>query len=96
MSTNTISQKIKEARREARLSQKQLSEALLVSEKAISSYEAGRTIPSVKTLQRIAIKTNKPISYFTEESADLNVTITELLKSIDSQLAQIRQLLDIK
>lgn len=93
MSTNLIGKKIREARTDSHLSQKELSDALSVSEKAISSYESGRTVPSIKTLQIISKKTKKPLSFFTEEETDVQLTVAALLNSIDAQLAQIKKLL---
>lgn len=59
-----IGQKIKEAREELRLSQKDLGMSLGLSDKAISAYEAARTVPPLETLVRIADELNKPIDYF--------------------------------
>lgn len=95
MSTTLLARKIKEARIEANLSQLELSRALVVSEKSISSYEAGRTKPNIETLNKIAKKTNKPINYFTEDKnieTDLNIK----LDMIQAELIKIKKLLNAK
>src|SRR3990167_7210084 len=92
MSTTSLGKKIKEARLEAKLSQLELSEALIVNEKSVSSYEAGRTKPSVETLNKIAKKTNKPIAFFIEDkSIDIDVDLK--LNNIQSELEKIKQIL---
>ena len=92
MSTKLIAKKIREARLESNLSQKELSSALLVSEKAVSSYESGRTQPSLETLDKIAKKTQKPIWYFTQENTE-DFTLLAKLATIEAQLKEIKQIL---
>src|SRR4030042_3569489 len=64
-----IGHKIKEAREELRLSQKDLGMSLGLSDKAISAYEASRTVPPLETLVRIADELNKPIDYFIKSNS---------------------------
>ncbi len=59
-----IGAKIKEAREQLRLSQKDLGMSLGLSDKAISAYEASRTLPPLETLVRIADELKKPLDYF--------------------------------
>lgn len=47
-------QKIKQLRLEKQLSQKQLGEILNVSDKTISKWETGRTLPDIEMIQKIA------------------------------------------
>ncbi len=93
MSTKDIGKKIREARNELGISQKKLGEALIISEKAISSYESGRTAPSIQILQKIAKRTNKPITYFTDELTK-ETSLIFLLENIENQLKEIRRLLE--
>lgn len=92
MSTTSLGKKIKEARLEANLSQIELSQALVVNEKSVSSYEAGRTKPSVETLNKIAKKTNKPIAFFTEDK-NVEIDLDLKLNNIQKELEKIKQLL---
>ncbi|OGC51848.1 hypothetical protein A2982_03935 [candidate division WWE3 bacterium RIFCSPLOWO2_01_FULL_39_13] len=92
MSTSLIAKRIKTARKEAQLSQKELGKALSVSEKAVSSYESGRTIPPFHTLEKIAKKTSKPIRYFSEENIQ-EISLLSKLIIIEKQLAEIKKLL---
>ena len=92
MSTTSLAKKIKEARLEANLSQLELSRALVVNEKSVSSYESGRTKPSIETLNRIAKKTNKPIAFFTEDK-NVDIDLDLKLNNIQTELEKIKQLL---
>lgn len=92
--SNLLSDKIKNARKQANLSQKDLGSALLVSEKAISSYESGRTKPSVEALIKIAQKTNKPMSFFTDainEDLDVLKQLKEISTKLDEVLVEVRK-----
>ncbi len=92
MSTTSLGKKIKEARLEANLSQLELSQALIVNEKSVSSYEAGRTKPSIETLNKIAKKTNKSIAFFTEDK-NVEIDLDLKLNNIQAELEKIKQLL---
>lgn len=92
-----LASKIKKARKDSKMSQKELGEALSVSDKAISSYESGRAIPTIPTVQKLAKITHKPVSYFVsteEESTEYNVA--SLLKQIETNLEEVKKLLDSK
>lgn len=62
-----FSRKLRQARAEAGFSQKEIGEAIGLSDKAVSTYETGSVEPSLENLNIIAKLTNKPISYFFEE-----------------------------
>ena len=64
-----IGKKIKNAREEQGISQKDLGMSLGLSDKAISAYEASRTIPPLETLIRIAEELNKPLDYFIKDNS---------------------------
>jgi|688.fasta_scaffold11808_13 transcriptional regulator with XRE-family HTH domain len=95
MSNNKLADKIKQARRDSNLSQKELGQAVLISEKAISSYEQGRTTPPIGMLKKIANKTNHPISFFVEESSK-DYEIHSLLEKVEGLLSDIKNLLEKK
>lgn len=57
----TIGERIKKKRREAGFTQKQLGEALGVSQQQIAQYESGKRTPKVDTLVRIANALNTSI-----------------------------------
>ena len=54
--------RIREARKLAGLTQKQLGERLGVSESAVAQYESGQRVPKVDTLQRIAAALDIPLA----------------------------------
>jgi len=58
---------IKLARVELDLTQTQLAEKINAKQKSISRYETGASLPSIKTLVKIARVLKKPASYFLDE-----------------------------
>jgi transcriptional regulator with XRE-family HTH domain len=83
--------RIKQAREGSHISQKELGESVGVSDKSISSYEKGRSMPPVEKLKKIARKTNKPLLFFTEEST-VKVDIVTKLNNIEKQLKEVLEL----
>ncbi len=90
---NEIGQRIKNARKSVGLSQKQLANVLKISDKAISSYEIGRTQPSFTTLKRISQAVQKSITYFDEGETDTKAELDIKLRIIEKELAEIKKLL---
>jgi transcriptional regulator with XRE-family HTH domain len=88
----TLAQRIRQARESVHISQKELGENIGVSDKSISSYEKGRSMPSFEKLKKIASITKKPITYFTDEQTK-NTNILEKLLSIEQDLEDIKKLL---
>jgi transcriptional regulator with XRE-family HTH domain len=88
-----ISRKLKMARREAGYSQKELGQILKLSDKAISSYEVGRSMPSLDILDEIAKLTNKPINYFLDEEPDGDLNLKIKLDKIEREIAEIKGIL---
>lgn len=88
-----IGRRIKKSRKSLGLSQKDLARTLKVSDKTVSSYEVGRTIPSFETITKIGKIVHKPITYFEEgaDSTDLDFQIK--LKTIEKELLEIKKLL---
>lgn len=89
----TIGDRIKKARKERGLSQKELGEALQLSDKAISSYEVGRAMPNIDVIKEIGRLTYKPIQYFIEDNDPDDLDLQMKLNSIERELLEIKQLL---
>lgn len=71
---STIGKKVKELRKELNMTQAELAEPEM-TKSMLSHIEKGYSNPSMKSLQFIANKLNKPIAYFLE---DESTNITEL------------------
>ena len=82
-----IGEKIREYREKAAISQKKLGLSLGLSDKAISAYESGRTLPPLETLSKIANELGKPLSFFLSDNHDTR--IEERLENIESSLSSI-------
>ncbi len=86
----TLGEKIKQARKEAKLSQLQLGVALKVSDKTISGYESDRISPPIDKLQTIAELLKKPITFFLGVD-ERDYTIQARLRAVEIKLRDIRQ-----
>lgn len=91
--SQTIGNQIRKARKEIGLSQKQLGHALKLSDKAVSSYEIGRSVPSFRVLRKISKVVYKPISYFDEETGNEDMDLAIKISTIEKELAEIKALL---
>lgn len=89
---HVLAKRIREAREGAQLSQATLAKNIGVSDKAISSYEKGRSTPPFEKLQKIAEQTAQPLTYFTDEAA-IESLIAAKLTTIEHQLQEIKELL---
>ena len=90
----TLALKIRRARKESKMSQKELGEALGISDKAISSYEQARAVPPIKTLQKIAKITRKPLGYFTATGeSEVDYSVSAILSNIERELKEVKDLL---
>lgn len=91
-----IGQRIRKHREAAAISQKKLGIALGLSDKAISAYESGRTLPPLETLFRIAEELHKPVEYLiTEENRETRIDerlnrMEEALKEIADELNKLK------
>lgn len=90
-----LASRIRSARRASRLSQAQLAGGIGLSDKSISSYEQGRSIPPLGKLKKIAKTTNHPLTYFMEESGD-QATLQQKLILVERELSEIKKLLKKK
>ena len=90
-----IGQKIRDAREEQGISQKDLGMALGLSDKAISAYEASRTVPPLETLIRIAEELNKPIDYFIKSNTQdykVETRLAAMEQVVEQLLREIRKI----
>jgi transcriptional regulator with XRE-family HTH domain len=67
MDAKKLGKKIKLARVEQDLTQRQLAEMIEGEQKSISMYETGVSLPSLETLEKIANALKKPFIYFLGE-----------------------------
>ena len=67
MDTKKLGKKIKLSRIELDLNQTELAEKIGATQKSISRYETGVSLPSLATLLKIAKTLKKPASYFLDE-----------------------------
>jgi predicted adenylyl cyclase CyaB len=101
-SMTNIGEKIKEIRIKNNLTQQELADKLYVSDKTISSYESGRTLPDINTLIEISNVLNVSIVNFVTNTNDKNIEIefkikvnriklNELLKKIKDDSIFVRE-----
>ena len=88
----TLAEKIRTARREAGLTQGALAEKMGVTDKLISAYEKGRSIPPLKRLKQLTEFTHFLISYFTGDEDIRNVLIAKLT-NVEKLLNEVKQLM---
>jgi len=67
MDAKELGKKIKLARIELDLTQTQLAQRIHSKQKSISRYETGASLPSIKTLVKIAKFLKKPAGHFLDE-----------------------------
>ena len=67
MDAKKLGKKIKLARIELDLTQTQLAQRINSKQKSISRYETGASLPSIKTLVKIAEVLEKRAGYFLDE-----------------------------
>lgn len=93
---SNLSNKIKSAREESKLSQIQVGSIIGISDKTVSGYESGRICPPIDKLQALSDLYKKPITYFLEvDSKDYKVS--SRLRGIEMKLNEIRdELKEIK
>lgn len=95
MEDNPIPLRLKQARKRADITQKNLGVMIGMEESSASSrmnhYEKGRHVPDISTLRKLAAALNVPMSYFfceDELSAELAIQIEKLPKSEKEKLLQ--------
>jgi len=88
-----ISQKIRYARTEAGLSQKDLAAQLQLSDKAVSSYEVGRAQPGIEVLRDIGQATGRPVTYFIDDEGVEEIDFAVKIKNIEKELTELKKAL---
>jgi len=91
-----IGERIKQARQEIGYSQKELGEALRLSDRTVSAYEVGRAQPSLTILQSLSEVTQRPISYFLDEQEYAQIDLKIKIKKIEQELLEIKRALGIE
>jgi len=74
--SSSLGSKIKKLRKELKMTQSQLAEPEM-TKSMLSQIENGIAMPSMKNLQYIAKKLNKPVSYFLDENTDHLAEVNE-------------------
>lgn len=90
-----IGKKIKQAREEQGISQRDLGMSLGLSDKAVSAYEASRTVPPLETLIRVADELNKPLDYFIREDSHdykIETRIAAVEQTLQKLLAELKNI----
>jgi len=87
-----LARRIRNARRETRLSQAALAKGIGVSDKSVSAYEQSRSTPPIAKLKKIAEYTRHPLSYFTDDDSS-DAEVAQKLVSIERELAEVKKLL---
>lgn len=80
----TFGEKLKEARKEAGLSQKQFAEKMSVSRSAIAKWESDKGMPDVNNLKAIAQLLNISLDYLLDEDEKLSFNETKEAIDLDS------------
>lgn len=86
----SLGDKLRLARKEAKLSQLELGVALKVSDKTISGYESSRISPPIDKLMLIAELLKKPVSFFLGVD-EKDYTVQARLRAVEIKLKDIHQ-----
>lgn len=73
----TLADKLKEARKNAGLTQAELAEKICVSRQAITKWETGKGIPDIDNLRVLSKVLNVSIDFLLDEEETLDQTVTE-------------------
>ncbi len=71
----TLGEKLKEARKQAGLSQEQLSEKLGISRSAVAKWETNNGIPDVDNLKAISVLLNVSIDYLLDDGKNMDKSV---------------------
>lgn len=77
----TLGERLRQARLEAGLSQRQLCEDT-ITRNQLSQLEHDRSVPSLETLSVLARRLGRPMSYFLGETASPNLAVLEQVRSL--------------
>lgn len=90
-----FARRLREARKNAHISQLELGEKVGVSDKSISAYEQGRAEPPFQKLKKIAELTNQSITFFTEQNTTTS-SLEAKIAVLEKELAEVKELLKTK
>ena len=82
----TLGEKLKQARLEAQLSQRQLC-GDIITRNMLSQIENGTAKPSYATLQALSRRLGKPVSYFLEDAPSQNIALLQQAQTLPAQEA---------
>lgn len=88
-----LGHKIKESRKRIGLSQKDFARYLNVTDKSVSSYEVGRSSPSLSVLKKISLIVHQPLSYFDDKATLSREELLKKLQSIEADLKEVKRLM---
>jgi transcriptional regulator with XRE-family HTH domain len=91
--TYSLGGRIKNARKDAGFTQRDLALAIRLTDKAISTYEVDRAEPSFDTLREISRVTHKPLVYFLDQSDQDDLDLQMKLRRIEADILDIKKLL---
>ncbi len=83
----TFGEKLKEARKEAGLSQEQFAQKLSVSRSAVAKWESDKGMPDINNLKAIAQLLNISVDYLLDE--DEKLSFNETKEAIDLDLFEV-------
>lgn len=89
----TIADQIRKVRKAMGWSQRDMANKLALSDKAVSSYEVGRSSPTIETVQLLSKLTKRPVSYFFDTAAQEGLDLAFKLDKIQEELTAIRRYL---
>jgi transcriptional regulator with XRE-family HTH domain len=84
-----VGERIRKAREQFGISQKALAEQIGLSDKAISTYESGRTLPPLDILFKIADILKKDASYFLDADEG-HILILDKIEKADKLLSETK------
>ena len=88
---NNLGKKIKQALFDSGLTQQQLAKLIKTDQSLISSWQSGKRIPTIKSLEKIANATNKPLNFFVDAQniagRDINITNNDIAEALKKELA---------
>ena len=73
----TLSDKLKDARKNASLSQEQLAEKLCVSRAAVAKWESGKGLPDIENLKAISKLLDVSIDYLVDDGVEMDFRVTK-------------------
>ena len=80
----TLAEKLKDARKNAALSQEQLAEKLCVSRAAVAKWESGKGLPDIENLKAISKLLDGSIDYLVDDGAEMDFRVTKEQIDLDS------------